>query len=281
MSRATPLVTLFLAGSIACRVAAFAADPDPAAPREASTASAATLRDAGAPEQLFTEANRLFNGAKSEADVRRAAENYRTLLEKGIRNGRILYNLGCLHLRLREWGPAILALRRSLAYLPSDPYTEASLAFARKQVVDDFRAAEAGGALQTLFFWHRETSFGARFWTFLALHALFWTLFAWGRLRPFPLHRAATALLFLASALLAGSLLFEAYGSKGEEGVIVAPEADVRSGNGPAFDLALARPVHSGVEVKILETRGSWSLIEFPNAARCWLIANGVELVRN
>jgi len=243
---------------------------------EPSVEETARLLD---PHQLFTEANRLFNAARSQEELRRAVENYRALLARGIRNGRIYYNLGNAHLRLRELGPAILNLRRALRYLPQDPYAAATLDYARKQVPDEFPPQSGGRVLGALFFWHHQVSLSARLWTALMAHAFFWALLLARAFFRLPFHHTALGALLTVALAAFSSAAVETLSQRGEEGVIVVPQAQVRSGNGEGFDPVFSEPVHSGVEVRILESRGAWKLLEFPNGVRGWLRESAVESV--
>jgi hypothetical protein len=229
--------------------------------------------------QLFTEANRLFNAARSPEDLRKAVEDYRSILARGVRNGQIHYNLGSAHLRLREIGPAVLHLRRALLYLPGDPYAQATLEHARKQVLDEFPRKGEGSALQALFFWHHELPYAVRVWAALAANAAFWTLLVLSRLRPLPFGRTLLGALAVLALAGGGSTLVENLAQAGAEAVIVAPEVVARSGNGAGFEPVFAKPVHWGVEVRMLETRGNWCWLEFPGESRGWVPSSAVEAV--
>ena len=247
----------------------------PADPPAAQAAPAPTAeRD---PHQLFTEANRLFNGARSEEELRKAVGNYQALIARGIRNGHLYYNLGCALLRLRDLGPAILNLRRALLYLPEDARALATLRYAQKQVPDEFPRTEESKALRTLFFWHYQTTFEARLWVALLANAAFWTLLASRLAIRLPFHRTILGILLGFAAASGGSLAADVLSHHGTEAVIVQTEIEVRSGNGAGFPLLFSKPVHSGVEVRIIETRGNWTQLEFPNDARGWVLSSAVE----
>ncbi len=231
------------------------------------------------PDQLFTEANRLFNQARSEDELRRAVENYRALLERGIKNGHIYYNLGCAHLRMLEIGPAILNLRRGLRHIPHYQRAMATLNYARRQVPDEFPREGEKKALQVLFFWHFRTSFEIRLWVALITHAIFWGFLTVRIFFRLPFHRTLLGALLVVSLATGASAAVEKLYHPGQDAVIVLPEVIVRSGNGDGFEPVFANPVHSGVEVQILETRGNWKQLEFPNGVRGWVLGSAVESV--
>jgi hypothetical protein len=237
--------------------------------------------DAGGEDvhRLFTEGNRLFSAAKSPEDLQGAVENFRAIIGRGIRNGRLYYNLGCAHLRLQEIGPAIANLRRALLFIPDDARAAATLEYARQQVRDEFPRSGEGSALRTVFAWHYGIPFGLRLWTALLAGAIFWALLAARSFVALPFHRTALAGLLVVAAACGASAAVEGFLRGGREAVIVAPEAEVRAGNGEHFDRLFSKPVRSGVEVRIVEAREGWLQVEFPNEARGWVRASAVEAI--
>ncbi len=230
-------------------------------------------------DQLFTEANRLFNAARSEADLRQALENYRAILERGVENGRLYFNLGNAHLRLKEYGPAILNLRRALLYVPGDPWSLRMIESARAQATDTFPERSERKVLRTIFFWHHQTPFETRLWAALAAHVLFWLLLTLRLFTHVPFQRTclvALAVIGLAAGISAG---VEGFGSGTAEVVVVLPEVEVRTGPGAGYELFFAKPIHSGVEAIAIETRGNWVNLEFPGGVRGWTTASAVERV--
>ncbi len=258
-------------------IAIFLAVASPSVPNDEAAAASPT----GPTEidQLFTEANRLFNAARSEADLRQAVENYRAILDRGIQNGRLYFNLGNAHLRLKEYGPAILNLRRALLYLPSDPWSLRMIESARAQVTDTFPEGSEKKALRAFLFWHYQTSFATRLWATLAAHSLFWLLLTLGLFTQIPFRRTCLvglAVLGLAAGISAG---VEGVGRGGEDVVVVLPEVEVRTGPGAGYELFFAKPIHSGVEAIAIETRGNWASLEFPGGVRGWTQGSAVERV--
>ncbi len=274
---ASPLLVLAMA--LARAALAGPAGEAPPAPAAAPEKAAGGEAPARTNYELFTEANQLFKAARSEADLHRAVEDYRALLSRGIRNGRILFNLGCAHLRLGETGPAILHLRRSLLYLPENPRSLEALEFARSRVTDEFPRQDEGPVLRALFFWHYRTSFEGRLWAALLAHALFWGFLASGASVRLPFHRTALAALLIVSLAAGASAAAEGFLRPGREAVIVAPETEVRAtaaSDGPPI---FKKPVHSGCEVRIVESSGGYLRVEFPGGVRGFVIASAVEAV--
>jgi len=230
--------------------------------------------------QLFTEANQLFKQARTREELGRAVENYRALLlERGIRNGHLYYNLGCALLEMRQLGPAILNLRRALRFLPGDSDILGVLKHARSQVPDEFPRKGGTTALQVLFFWHHGTSFETRLWVALIANALFWIFLTARLFVRIAFHRTLLGALLVISLAAGGSAAVEALYRPGQEAVIILPEVTVRSGNGERFDPVFENPIHSGVEVLVVETRGNWKKLRFPDDTEGWVLGSSVEAV--
>lgn len=228
---------------------------------------------------VFTEANRAFDSARAE-DLERAAAGYERLLQNGIRNGRVYYNLGYSYFRLGDPGRAILNFRRVFLYDPGNEYATLMLERAREAVRDRFTASGQSRLLTTLFFWHFESAFSTRLWALTLVLLGFWSLLALRLYRRLPLQRLATGLLAVLALTLATSLGTELLLERGEPAVVVASEAEVRAGNGSDYPPVFEEPVKSGVEVRILDTRGNWHQVEFPGGTVGWIPRSAVEAVR-
>jgi tetratricopeptide (TPR) repeat protein len=244
-----------------------------------SAAGAAPDPSASA-DQLFAEANRRFNAPNaSEADLERAASLYRELIDRGHRNAALYYNLANTYLRLGDRGRAVLNFRRALLYDPDHAYSLAMLREARSRVPDRFLGRDEDSILGTLFFWHFRTTAPERVAALAAFAGAFWTLLALRLFRRVPYHRTLIAGALVAAVALGASLAVEALDARGEDAVVVARQVDVRSGNGPQFPTVYEQPVEGGVELRVIETRGAWRQVEFPDGAVGWVEAHAVETI--
>jgi tetratricopeptide (TPR) repeat protein len=86
----------------------------------------------------FEQANALFEAG----DFAGAADAYERILEEHGPRAAVFYNLGNSHLRMEDYGRAILAYERARLLTPRDPDLRSNLALARKTA-----AAEAVPAI--------------------------------------------------------------------------------------------------------------------------------------
>jgi tetratricopeptide (TPR) repeat protein len=252
------------------------------------TAAAAGEKDPKQAE-LFLAANAFFSQANDirATDPRKATDlyqkallRYEHLVEKGVRNGKLYYNIGNVYYRLGDIGRAIVNYRRAERYSKTDPNLEQNLNFVLSQRADKIEEKQKDKMLKTLFFWHYDLSANVRALMFAVFYGAFW-IFLLLRLywaRPW-IHwgLGITLTVFL---LLAGSLVIDHYGQSGNRaGVLVAAETVARKGDGWTYQPSFAEPLHSGTEFSLLEERSKWRFIELQDGRRTWVAAKDTELV--
>lgn len=212
----------------------------------------------------------------------RAVQAYQQLVDLGVVDSALFYNLGNAHFKQGDYGQAILNYRRAQQLTPRDADVEANLALARAQAVDQTeKVGEAGFVEQvggTLRSWFTIDE--------LALAALAaWTLFVFVLLLFLSAragtawHRAARSALTVAAVVLVvgvlslGSALYNE--AARSEGVIVASEVDVTSGPGAQYVTEFT--LHSGAEVTLVEARGNWVRLALPGASlEGWVPASAI-----
>ena len=233
------------------------------------------------PEQLdlLTQANQAFEQALSSGDPRQAEGYYRQsikgyerLIDGGVRNAKLHYNLGNAYLRVNHLGRAIAHYRRGLRLEPGNPRLQANLRYARSLRIDKMEAGNQSAILPYLLFWHDDLSLSAQ--TTLAVLAF---LLVWASAFARLLRRRVRAVRLIAGTALfcllftASALLVHHRNAPGRHGVVVAREAAVRKGNGDSYALQLAQPLHPGTEFTILETRGAWLHVQLENGIQGWI----------
>jgi tetratricopeptide (TPR) repeat protein len=234
---------------------------------------AAILVDETDPGEVFVKAGTAFEAG----DHARAIALYRALLDQGVENGTIHYNLGNAYLRNGELGRAIAAYRRSESFQPRDEDLRANLAFARKMAKDAIRPPGPSAIVETLFFWHYQLSRSELLWTVLAANLLLWSVLLLLQFR-----RASEALRWIFFSLL---LLLTASGVSlaihtlfpMRVAVVVPQETDAVTSPG---DGAVTRfKLHAGSEVRVRDQREEWLRIALPDGQQGWIHRQHVELV--
>lgn len=208
-----------------------------------------------------------------------AAAVYRQLLDMGWHDPAVYFNLGNAYLQAGDIGQALVYYLRARERLPRDADLEANIARARAMRMDVF--SDGGDLLADL----AEATTGLlsiRELGWLAL--LFWTalfgglsLRRWFKWENDILRYGFLAIfgMFLLSAILLGSRLLIDW--RQPVAVVTREQVTVMSGPGvnylPYFDL------HSGAELRILETRDNWLRFVLPDGRQGWLAADAVTRV--
>ena len=136
--------------------------------------------------EAFDRGSALLNNAPDEAlaAFRQAGDKFQAVVDAGIDNGKLYYNLGNTHLRLGEIGAAIADYRRAQRLTPDDQRLRANLRFARSLTRNHIKPSGKRTFLQTVFFWHYSWPLGARRTAAMIGYGLFWLLLAVRALSP-------------------------------------------------------------------------------------------------
>jgi len=277
--------TIFLNGRtglvlVAAAVAAFAA----------GAARAQTLTH-DQKERLLAEASTAFNRGKelersdpagaSEAFAE-AVSRYEALVDAGVRNGRLFYNLGNAELQRGRLGAAILNYRRAQELIPGDRRLQENLRVARELCRTQIPPRGSSEFVRTLFFLHYQTSLRTRFAAGLVCYVLFWLVLILRLYAPRLPVRALAGVLAAAWVGLGISVLvdWQVEGRK-QAGVVLADEVIVRKGDSETYDPKFQQPLHEGTEFTVLESRGDWLLIELADGKTGWIPADRAGMVHN
>ena len=210
-----------------------------------------------------------------------AVEAYQSIVDAGVMDGALFYNLGNAYFKSGDLGRAILNYRRAQRWLPRDPDVAANLQLARAQTKDRLEA-EAGSDLahlveRLLVEWTTLDEAAA---VALGLWVLCCALIMAGTVRPRARRAlsygiAAVAMLLALSVMSVGMRVF---GERGRwPAVIVTDSVEVRSG--PGVDYLTEFTLHAGTEVHIIEGRAGWVRLALPGDLQGWAPGETVERV--
>jgi tetratricopeptide (TPR) repeat protein len=223
---------------------------------------------------------RRSNPERARQAFAESAARFRQLIDSGIRNGGLYFNLANAYLQAGDLGRAILHYREAERFMPGDARLEHNLEYARSLRADQLTPSGERALMNTLLAWHRDTPRSVRFSVALAAWLAFWFASFALLFRPAGVWRwlaAMTAVIWLiAGASIAADL---AVGDGAREGVLIADEVVVRKGNGLGFEPQFEQPLSSGVEFEVLDERGGWLHIELVNGKTGWIAADQAGLI--
>jgi tetratricopeptide (TPR) repeat protein len=223
---------------------------------------------------LFNKGNQYYDEGKFD----QAIEEYKKIINLGIKNYQVYYNLGNAYFRQNQLGQAILSYRRALVLKPGDEDTEANLAFVKLFTLDKLEEQKIN-PLSNLLSWFlglwskdKLALFTSLFYVLSVAAGIFILLRGAKRYLLFGL------ICFLILFAISGTSLWAKINSDSiEYGVVVAPQAEVRSG--PGSDYVLQFTGHEGLEFRVDEQAEGWYRISLPNGIKGWIPKEAVEIV--
>ena len=221
----------------------------------------------------FSAANEFY--AAGEYDS--ALAIYTKIIDAGVKNGAVYYNMGNCYYRLSMPGPARLYYEKAAALMPNDADIEANIKFIKSVIVDRStdEQAESDDFLTTvLYSIHTMLPLNVQLIAACAL------LFALALLCSAILLKKGLARLWLAYGAVLCALLLSVVGvSAGykiyamesvQYAIIMAPSVDAKNQPSGAQTLFTA---HEGTKLRIRNTVGEWCLVNLPNGASGWVQA--------
>lgn len=239
--------------------------------------------------EILNEALRAFdtgaalrqsNPTEASKAFQTSANRFQVLVDTGLRNGKLFYDLGNAYLESGQLGRAILNYRRAQDFIPDDARLVANLRYARSLCRNQLPESGGQAFLHTLFFWHYGTSLPGRVTAGLALWVAFWGMLTLRLFLPrFRWNYAAVPVLILCLTLTVSVAAGLKARANYQSGVILSDNVMVRKGNGEGFEPQFKEKLHEGVEFDVLEKRSDWLLIELPDGKSGWIKSRDAEII--
>ncbi len=218
--------------------------------------------------------------AYDSGDYFSAVETFSDLIDKGYKRPEIYYNLGCAYFKTGSLGQAILNFDRALKLNPSDEDAKVNLEYARKFTIDKIEEPQKGffaklfeGAVNFLDINTGLIVSAVLFWMVcLTMMGIIW--FRWNNKFVWYIF-TILLIIFLSSAIVSAYHIKEDISAK--IGVLVAKQADIRTG--PGEDFSLQFTAHEGLEFKLEELREGYWRIKLKNGLKGWVKSDAVGIV--
>ena len=222
--------------------------------------------------ELYRQGNQLYEGGK----YAEASRTYERIIQRGIRNGHVYYNLGNAYYKQDRIGRAILAYERASRLMPRDGDLRNNLDLANERTVDQIARDVPWFGRQALdAVTVNEATVVATVSGFIASLALVCYLIA---RRPRARSASGYALLVTCLVLLlaAGFMGIKIYDSLGnDEGIVLSPTVVVRTSPDAASEPVFT--LHEGARVQLVEHRDDWMRIRLPDGKNGWLSRDDLE----
>ena len=223
-------------------------------------------------EELYRQGNLLYEGGKYAESSR----TYERIVDRGIRNGYVYYNLGNAYYKQDQLGRAILAYERASRLIPRDGDLKNNLYLANERTVDQITGDVPWFGRQALdAVTMNEATVAATITGFIASLSLMIYLLA--RQTSFRVRAGylsgVTGLIFLLAIGFTGVKIYDHFAN--EEGIVLSATAVVRTSPDEASDPVFT--LHEGVKVQLVEHRQDWMRIQLPDGKNGWLAQDELE----
>ncbi len=231
---------------------------------------------AQSPARLVDSASVYYQRGDYEA----AAAMYRAVINQGIDDARVWYNLGNAEFKSGKMGKAIKAYLRAQRLAPRDPDIEANLQFVRLYATDKI---ESNGAL-FIAGWADWFADHFTFGEWITVSTLLFLVLVILAALKIWYHRHGRAGwywlgvgVFLWLIVLGGAARRYHDEFIRERGVVIVEETPVRGG--PGSDYTLQFTGHDGLVFTVDRREENWLLVSFENGVKGWLNADAVERI--
>jgi len=225
------------------------------------------------PAQIFIAANQAFH----KAQYAEAVSGYQKLIEKGINDPDVYYNLGNALYKVNQIAKAILSYERALAVDPHHRDAAKNLYLARLKAKVNQRA-ESAGLVREPSLWRRLVtlfSVDETAWIFIILYLAFFAgLFARRWLGPGSLRSGlgyGCVSLLIIVLLAGGGLAYHIFEHETVEYAVImdkqAPMARVLKGKRKSTGKSLPM----GLKVRILEQSEAWAKVRTSSGVTGWI----------
>lgn len=234
-----------------------------------SSVSAATT------DELFQQGNSFYEAGK----YAEAISAYQQILDSGLRNGYVYYNLGNALLKQNRIGEAILQYERARRLLPRDEDVAYNLEYAKAATVDTIE--QQRGAISAAF--ERVRSY----FTPQEAHLFFWLSYALltacviafifaPRVWKF---RLMYVMLLPAFGVLFALILLLLQSSSGSDQAAIVLAQKVEAKTGPGEEYSTVFEIHEGASVRIQREKAEWLEIKLPNNVIGWVQNTTIERI--
>ncbi|MBM4253091.1 MAG: tetratricopeptide repeat protein [Deltaproteobacteria bacterium] len=215
--------------------------------------------------------------AFDRADYAKAVADYEQMVNSGVINGHLYYNLGMAYYRLGKRGDAVAAFLAARRYLPRDPDTAANLKHALSDVRDKLEPEVPSSVAARFAFWIDSFTPKELAWM-LAVIAAVWgagttAAFVWSRFSNLRLYFAFAALLPL--------VLLWGFSVKLDEndrwGAVNQPKVKVYSGPGTLNKVVFE--LQEGAPALVTEiAAGGYYRIQLSDGKKGWISGNDLKV---
>ncbi len=223
--------------------------------------------------RLFIEGVTAYN----KGDYKAAVSAFETIAEKGVKNGRLFYNLGNAYLKDKQIGPAVLWYERALVMMPDDPDLKFNHDYVLTLTKDEKKETESP-LIRIIFFWKYQLSHKTVLWAAVILNAVLWisvSIMIIMKKRPV---RTPVLILAMVAGVFIFTALYNYQEASGAQYAVILPERiSVRSGlSNAATELFV---LHAGTKVRVEKQNQTHFRIRYAADKIGWIVKSNAGVI--
>jgi len=214
-----------------------------------------------------------YNSENFEA----AIAEFSKIVDSGVKNGKLFYNIGNAYLKNGDIGNAVLWYERALQLMPNDPDLNFNHKYALTLVKDE-KEDSRWPIFRVLFFWQHLLSSATVQWAALILNFAFWLFWALQSIWPKRNFKPTSYMILVLTLIFTLTALYNHYTRIHiKQAVILSDKVSIRSGlTGDSTELFL---LHAGTKVKIDKDNKEFYKIYFSEGKIGWLKKSEVGII--
>ena len=222
---------------------------------------------------IYNKANQFY----ASNDFQSALSNYLVLIERGVKNPHLYYNIGNTYFKLGEIGYAILYYEKTLAIKPFDRETRENLEYVKRSLKERVLPLYSESFFKILrviysYLNLRNIAFIELF-VFTVLIALCY-LYLFSPYKRYILKKYFVLCVVVFVVFSAASFFYQSNEKKHPKGIVVEKEIEVMTA--PIAESDVLFVLHEGTSTKLLETREKWLLISLADGREGWVYTQGI-----
>ncbi len=222
-------------------------------------------------EQIFSMANLSF----ADGRYNEAIEGYTRIINKGVTNPDVYYNLGNAYVKTGDAGRAILNYERSLELAPGNDDVAYNLSLVRKQISVE-ETSDSGNLLSGIITLNQSADMMSFFYA-LAFLALSLRVLSSKDERKKKLVKLSSAFALI-TIFFIGFAAIQIYNQESTNYAIVI------SGKAPVYEVPMGKAeaiasINTGAKVKVLDEDNNWLKISTTNGLVGWVQSETTGLI--
>jgi tetratricopeptide (TPR) repeat protein len=230
----------------------------------------------GGDENIYNSANQYY----ASKEYQNALRLYSELIERGIKNPHLFFNLGNTYFKLGQLGYAILYYEKALSLRPFDRDTRENLDYARrslKERVFPLYSESFFKFLRVVSSYIKPSFFAILELLFFTGFILFMQLFLFIPLSRNKLKKYILLFSILFFVFGISTFSYQSYEKKHPKGIVVEGETYVLSA--PITESEVLFSLYEGTRLKLLEARGEWLRIILEDGREGWILAQSTVFI--